>query len=328
MAKDLQVLVYRKQKSQTKQDVSQLIQKVVWSGRDGSPTRSLTITLVDTDDFDRVKISVEKGYYCICKHKGDEIFRGIIQKTDYNDKGTMTFKANDVGIRLTENKDVFHYKNKKANAIFKDVCKRFKISVGKCCSCKKSISEISKVTTPWDIMQEAMQDEYKKTGVRHAVYASEGKLNFVERRTNIVKWMLESDNNILSWSYSESIEKVKTRIKLYSSKNKTLATAKDKSLEKDIGIFQDVNKPDDKIKSKSKLKSLAKSMLKEEKQPEKVLSITALGLVSMRTGRGCYVVIPDMDGKKTYYITQDTHTWDGEKYTMSLKLEKTTDLDY
>lgn len=329
MSTKIQLLIYPKG-SKTKTDITQLVQKVVWSGRDGTPSRTIDVTLVDAPQFSRANINVMEGYQCLFKYDGSELFRGIIAKTNQSDKATMSFKAYDVGIYLTNNKDAFHYKNKKAHTIFKDVCKRFKIPVGSAAKCKKTIKELSKATTPWDVIQSALQEEYKKTGIRHAVAASEGKMSLFARRESIVKWMLESDENIISWTYSESIEKIKTRIKLYSSKNSTLATAKEASLEKKIGIFQDIKKPDDKTaKKKSKLKALANSMLKEEKNPERILTVTALGLTSMRTGRGAFVVIPALSIKKSFYIVQDTHTFEqGDKYTMQLKLQKTTDLKY
>lgn len=310
-------------------DVSKLVQKIVWSGRDGTPSRSLEVTLIDSDEFDRPEISVIKGYQCLFKWKGAELFRGIIVKTSQSNKGTMSFKAYDVGFYLSNNKDAFSYKKKKPHEIFKDICKKFGLKYDNVSRCSVTVSEISKVTTAWDVIETSLQEEYEKTGIRHAVTASEGKLNLITKRENIVKWLLESDENIISWTYSDSIEKIKTRIKLYSSKNKTLATAKDASLENKIGIFQDTNKPDDKITKKSKLKSLANSILKEEKQPERILNIQAYGLSSMTTGRGAFVIIPEVNLNKTFYITQDTHTFESnDKYTMSLQLKKTTDLDY
>lgn len=325
MSMSIQVLIY---KNSDTSDITQLIQKVVWSGRDGTPSRTLEVTLLDSPQFKRADIEVIKGYNCIFKYNNQSLFKGLILKTSNSNKN-MSFKAADVGIRLSNNKDAFHYKKKKANEIFKDVCKRFGISVGSVCSCKKVIDEISKSTTPWDVIQNALQEEYKSTGIRHAVTCTDNKLNLIVRRENIVKWLLETDTNIISWTYSNSIEKVKTRIKLYSGKNEILATAKDTELEKKIGIFQDINKPDEETtKKKSKLKSLAKSLLKESKNPEQILNITALGLTSMQTGRGAFVIIPDMKIKKSFYIISDTHTFDKEKYTMSLKLQKTTDLEY
>ena len=48
----------------------------------------------------------------------------------------------------------------------------------------------------------------------------------------------------------------------------------------------------------------------------------------MRTGRGAYIIIPTLDIKRVFYINQDSHTWEGDKYTMSLTLTRATDLDY
>lgn len=323
----IQVLIYKD--SNNLFDISQLVQKVVWSGRDGTPSRTVEVTLLDSPQFKRADIDVIKGFHCIFKYNNESLFKGLILKTSNSNKNIMTFKAADVGIRLSNNKDAFHYKKKKADEIFRDVCKRFGISSGSVCSCKKVIDEISKSTTPWDVIQTALQEEYKSTGIRHAVTCTDNKLNLIVRRENIVKWLLETDTNIISWNFSNSIEKVKTRIKLYSGKNEILATAKDAELENHIGIFQDINKPDEETtKKKSKLKSLANSLLKESKNPEQILNITALGLISMQTGRGAFVIIPDMKIKKSFYIVSDTHTFDREKYTMSLKLQKTTDLEY
>ncbi|MBR1532708.1 MAG: hypothetical protein IJ643_11685 [Eubacterium sp.] len=309
-------------------DITELTQKVVWGGRDGNPSRTLDVTIIDSEQFARANIDIVQGWYCRFYWNGEELFRGIITKTNPSSKGTMTFKAYDYGFYLSRNKDAFHYKKKTATSIFKDICNRFGLSVGSAAKCKKTISEISKNATAWDIIQTALQEEYQKTGVRHAVYFEKGKAHLIVRRENIVKWLLETDTNIISWTFSKSIEKVTTRMKLYSSESKTLATAKDASLEKKIGIFQDINKPDDSVKKKSKLNSLANSLLKEAKNPEVILNITAQGIISMRTGRGAFVIIPALNIKQSFYIVQDTHTFQGEKYTMSLKLEKTTDLKY
>ena len=101
----------------------------------------------------------------------------------------------------------------------------------------------------------------------------------------------------------------------------------DKSLEQKIGVVQ-VFKSESDEKKKDKIQSLAKSLLRENKKAEKKLTIKAIGITSMRTGRGAYIIIPTLDIKRVFYINQDSHTWEGDKYTMSLTLTRATDLDY
>ena len=323
--KKIKVVVYMD--SDHKKDITELVQKVVWSGKDGTPSRTLDVTFVETKQFGRVKIDVMGGTKCYFKYNDKELFRGVIRRVNPSSSKTASFKAYDEGWYLSNNEDAFSYKKKKADYIFKHICKKYGISIGSVTKCQKVISEISKHGKAWDIIQTALTKEFKHTGIRHAVTVSDGKINLTKRRENIVKWLLESDTNILSWSYTESIEKVKTRAKIYSSKSKKSTVVNDKALEKKIGIVQ-VFKAESDEKKKDKLKSLAKAILRESKKAEKKLTIKAIGLVSMHTGRGAYVIIPELDIKKTFYINQDTHIWEGNNYTMSLSMTKTTDLDY
>lgn len=322
---DITVVIYKD--SKTKYDISEIVQKVVWSGRDGTPTRSIDVTFVNNPSFKKFVINTMSGYKCYFKYKGKELFRGFIKRFTANDKKTSTFKAYDIGFYLSNNKDAYSFKKKTADYIFKKVCKNLKLSVGSVSKCKKTIKELSEQTTAWDIIQTALSKEFHSTRVRHSVVASKGKLNLITRKKSVVKWILEVDRNITAWNYTDNSEKVKTRVKLYSSKGKTLATRKSKTLEKRIGILQDISREDEDTK-KSKLKSSAKSLLKDLTQPERNINITATGITAMTTGRCAYCIIPDLSIKRSFYIVSDTHTFDNGKYTMSLKLENATDLDY
>lgn len=309
-------------------NVTELVQKVNWGGRDGSSSRTLDVTFTDSPNFPRIDVDVLKGFQCKFFYDDEELFEGLITKTTPSSKGAIGIKAYDNGYYLSRNKDAFHYTRKTASYIFTDICKRFNLPVDSVAKCSTVISEISKSTTAWDVIETALQEEYKATGIRHAVVFDKGKGNLLTRRENIVKWILETDTNIISWNLSRSIEKLITRVKLYSKENETLAVAKNTELESKIGIFQDVNKPDDSAKKRSQLNTLAQSLLNEKSNPEYILNVTANGITAMRTGRGAFVIIPEISVNQSFYISQDTHSFQGDKYTMSLKLEKTTDLKY
>lgn len=325
MSTKIKVVIYKDPKK--KKDITELVQKVTWSGKDGTPFRTLDVTFVELKQFGRTKIDVLGGTHCYFKYDGKELFRGIIRSFNPSSEGTASFKAYDNGWYLSNNEDSFSFKKKTADYIFKKVCKKFNLKIGTVSKCSKVISEISKKGKAWDVIQTALEKEFRHKGIRHTVTVSDGEISLLKKRENIVKWILETDTNILSWNYTESIEKVKTRAKVYSSKSKKNAIAKDKSLEKKIGVVQ-VFKSESDEKKKDKIKSLAKSLLRENKKAEKKLAIKAIGITSMRTGRGAYIIIPALDIKRVFYINQDSHTWEGDKYTMSLTMTKATDLDY
>ena len=112
---------------------------------------------------------------------------------------------------------------------------------------------------------------------------------------------------------------------MLSDKGKVVASEKNKSLEKKIGIFQEVQSPEDSM-SKAQVKKLAKSVLKEESTPERTLTIEALGIPGVISGRGVYIIIKALGLKRTFYVDQDTHTFEGGMHTMSLTLTYANDL--
>ncbi len=309
-------------------DITDLVQKIVWKGRKGAASRSISVTLIDDDGYghDRAKINVMSGHTCIFKYNGKELFRGLIMSTTQTSKKQETFLAYDIGIYLSNNRDTFVFKKKTADQVFKSVCKRFNIPYTKAAKCSHVIKELTKSrSTAFDVICDAMNQEYDATGIRHYVACEKGKLKLLTRRENFVQWVIETGVNIENYSYTKSIEDVRTRVKMLSDKGKVVASEKNKSLEKKIGIFQEVQSPEDSM-SKAQVKKLAKSVLKEESTPERTLTIEALGIPGVISGRGVYIIIKALGLKRTFYVDQDTHTFEGGMHTMSLTLTYANDL--
>jgi hypothetical protein len=325
MASGVYLALYKNKKGY---DITDLVQKVVWKGRKGSASRSINVTLIDDNgaDHDRAKIKVMAGHTCIFKYNGKELFRGLIMSTTQDSKKQETFIAYDIGIYLANNRDTFVFKKKTADAIFKSVCNRFKIPYTKVAKCNHVIKELTKSkSTAFDVICDAMNQEYESTGIRHYVACEKGKLKLLTRRENFVQWVIEEGANIESYSYTKSIEDVRTRVKIVSDKGKVVASTKNTALEKKIGIFQEVQSPDDSM-SKAQIKKLVKSVSKELGTPERTLTIDALGIPSVISGRGVYIIIKALGLKKTFYVDQDTHTFEGNSHTMNLVLTYVNDL--
>lgn len=304
-------------------DVSELVEQVSWAGRRGSPTRTLTVSLLDDDGYNhnRSGIDIESGYQCIFSYEGKELFRGIILRQVQSQQKAMSFKAYDLGIYLSNNKDTFVYENKTATDIFNDVCSRFGIPVGEAAQTSFIISDLTKKkTTGWDAIADALSLDYKNTGSKHYVSSEKGKLYLKKRLETVLQWVLEVDTNITKYKYTKSIETVKTRIKLLSGEGTVLAQEQDAGLEQKIGIFQDINTPDERLTT-AQIKTLAKTLLGELKTPERSLSLNeVLGTPDAISGVGVFIKIPHLGLNKTFYIDSDTHTFTGNLHTMSLEL--------
>lgn len=322
-------LVIFKTGSTSGKDITELVETITWAGRRGSPTRTLSITLIDDDGYkhSRSEIDIEQGYQCVFKYDGDELFRGIFLRQRQTQAKTAEYKAYDIGIYLSNNKDTFVYESKTATDVFKDVCSRFGIPVGEAAQTSYTIPDLTKSkTTGWDAIEDALSLDYDNTGAKHYVFAEKGQLFLRKRLENVLQWVLETGANITSYSYSKSLESVKTRIKLYSKEGTVIAQEQDSALEQKIGILQEIDTPDESLTT-AQIKTLAKTLLQENKATEQSLSLNdVIGITDVISGVGVFVKIDHLGLNKTFYVDSDSHTFSGNLHTMSLTLNLVPDI--
>lgn len=309
-------------------DVTQLVEQAKWKGRKGSSSRTLAVTLIDDDGYKHARsgIDVEQGHQCIFSYDGVELFRGIIMSQTQSNQKKLQFTAYDNGIYLANNKDTFCYENKTASDVFRDCCTRFGLPMGEVASCSYKIPELTKSkTTAFDAIADALSLDFDATGIRHYVASSKGKLSLLTRRENILQWVIEVGQNITSYSYSRSIEDIKTRVKMVSKEGTTVAEKSNAELEKKIGIFQEIDQPDESLTT-AQVNDLIESIMEEKGTPERTLTVEAMGIAEVISGIGVYIIIPELEISRTFYVDEDTHTFEDNKHTMSLKLNYANDL--
>lgn len=300
-------------------DISELVESIKWKGRKGSAARSLNVTLVDTDKI-KSGIDVTRGDQLIFNFKGKELFRGIIMSQQQSDGLKMPVTAYDNGIYLANNKDTFMYENKTLHDIFIDVCKRFGVKYSDVASTSYKIPELTKPkTTAWDVMLDAISQDFKATGTKYYVHSSKGILSLVKRRENIIQWVLDDSVNLISYTYKKSIENIKTRLKILSDEDQVYAVKKDVELEKKIGIFQDIDKKDDNL-TEAKLNEQINETFKEISAPEISLTAESVGIPDVISGVGVYMKIKKLGIERTFWVDEDTHTFKGDTHKMSLTL--------
>lgn len=309
-------------------DVSQLVEKITWRGRKGSSSRTLDVTLIDDDGYKHARsgVDVEEGHQCMFYYDGKELFRGIIMSQTQSHKKRLKFKAYDNGIYLANNKDTFCYENKTASDVFRDCCTRFGLPMGEVAKCTYKIPELTKSkTTAFDAIADALSLDFDATGIRHYVSSDKGKISLLTRRENILQWVVEVGQNLGSYSYTRSIEKIKTRVKMVSKEGTTIAEKSKADLEKKLGVFQEVDTPEESLTT-AQINDLINSILDEKSAPERSLTLEAVGIPEVISGIGVFIIIPELDLSRTFYVDEDTHTFEDNKHTMSLKLNYASDL--
>lgn len=318
MAK-IQLLVVKNKKTI---DMTNLVQSVRWSGRKGSSARTITVTMIDDDGYRHARsgIDVADGNQCVFLVDGKERFRGILMNQNQGDKKQLKFKAYDNGIYLANNKDTFVYKNKTADQVFSDVCSRFGIPTGEVAKCSYKIPELTKSkTTGQDAVLDALGLDYKATGTRHFIISDKGKLSLLQRKDQVISFVVDGDANLYGYSYTKSIESIKTRVKMISKEGTTLAEKSNSALEQKIGIFQEIQQPDESL-TKAQVKDLVGSVLDTLDDPEETLTLNILGDPDVISGKAILVKIPHLGISRAYYVDSDDHTFEDNMHTMILTL--------
>jgi hypothetical protein len=310
-------------------DITNLIESITWSGRTGAAFRTLTVSLLDDNGHNhaRAEIDVTQGNQCIFSYNGAELFRGMLftQKQGLNKK--LSFTAYDNGVRLKDNKDTFSYTDITVSEIFADVCKRFGLSYSDEAQTTYRIPELIKSkTTAWDVLADALSQDYKVTGVRKFIKSKKGVLKLTTRRENITQWVVETGQNLTAYNYSQSIEKVKTRITLLSKEDTVISQKINSALESKIGIAQEIQKPDESLNA-AQLDELANSTLAELGLPERNLTVESLGIADVISGVGVYVIIDHLGIKQTFYVDEDSHTFSNNNHRMKLTLNFAADVN-
>jgi len=309
-------------------DVTQISSKVEWGGRKGSAPRYVKATLMD-DDGDghpRIPIDCANGYHMMLYEDDKELFRGIITQHSQDSKKTLDATAKDNMFYLSNNKDTFVYQNKRADEVFSDALTRCGMTPGVVTNTGYVIPDLVKVKkTYYDTILDALSTTYKATKNRYYVNSTQGVINLFKRSEAATLWVMEVGENITDYSYSKSIEKIKTRVRLLSKDDAVVYEQSNAALEAKIGIFQDIKSIDDTYND-AQMKELVESMFAESGNPEQTLNVSGIGITDVTAGGCVYVVIPHLSIARPFYIDEDTHTFEGNKHTMKVKLNFADDI--
>lgn len=307
-------------KGNTSYDLSQLLQKVVWSGRKGSAPRSVEVVLMDSEQMDRAIVNCTEGQTCVLYEEKKELFRGLLMTENYSGKRTLTLKAYDNCIYLSNNKGSFSFKNKRADEIFRTCLKKLGLKAGTIANTGHVIGELVKQsTTYWDVIEDALSQTYAVTGRRYYVRSEKGKISLILRQNPNTAIALQPETNTTDYEYSRSIYDTKTRISLKTSKGEEKKFYKNEALEKKIGVFGEVSSVDEKVTS-TELNKRINSFKREKSVISQSLSWTGIGDSSVVAGGCIYADLTEVGTKRVLFVDEDVHTWEKGKHTMKLKM--------
>lgn len=311
-------------------DITELVSKITVSGRKGAAPRTLQASLLDSEGYKHARASINcaDGLTCVFYVGREEMFRGLIMDDANGNKRGLNIKAYDDLVYMTNNKDSFTYVDQTASEIFRDLCSRLGLKIGTCANTGYVIPELTKRgNTYWDVMEDALSQTYKATGIRYYASSSKGVVSLMKRTEPQNVIVLEPDVNIAGYERTRSIYDTRTRITLYTSKGDIKKEYINSSLESKIGVFRDVSSVDSEVSS-AELAEIIQTFKEQKALVKRSLKLTdAVGCVDAVSGKTVHVRIPHIEENRIMYIDEDTHIFEKGAHKMTLKLNYAADIN-
>lgn len=297
-------------------DITQYIGKITWSGGKSQVARRLDISLINSIlDKSVPNFYIKNGSILkLFNDDGTLLFKGFVFFNERSGTAsTVNVTAYDHLIYTLKNKGVYNFKNKSAEEITSTLCNDFQIPKGNLAKTGIKQTILANNKRIYDIFMQAYTGASKQNGKKYMAAIKEGKLNIIEIGSVMSTFMLSDESNIIDSGYTESIERMVNRVRIYDGKGNSIGMVENAEWINKYGLLQDIY-----TKEKDKqAKTVAKSMLVDV---QKVAKITALGNVQCITGNGIEVKDASSGLIGVFYIDSDTHTWSNGQHIMRLNL--------
>lgn len=300
-----------------------IVHSITWSGDISQCYRKLEVSLTNTINGTEQAVLIELGRELRLLVDDTELFRGVIFQHSIDAKGKMTITAYDENIYLTKNKDSKKFIQMTAAAIINELCTTFGITTGDIADTKYVIPKlIMRDKTLWDMMLTALTETQKQTGRRFLLSSRNGALSLTERGEKITDWVLEDTANLLSASYSQSIEELRTQIKVIAGdedKKPLTVTREQKELIDRFGIMQHLERANSDL-NQSQIEQLADRLSQDMGVIKDDASVEAIGNVEVIAGCAVYVrdALTRING--AFYVITDSHKFENGIHKMSVTI--------
>lgn len=290
-------------------------ESLTWSGTDTQCSREMSFTL--PANAYRSDIGVPKLALgdVVCLYDGSkQLMAGVVTTREKSaEVGTFSYTAQDFMSYLLRSSATYKFKKHTAEYITKKICGDVKVQTVDLAKTGYSIPKLICEDMPlYDIMIKAYRKAKGHTGKKYLPIMRGRKVSvIIKGKSSGVT--LTQDSNISGASYSDTVDNMIDRVRIYSEKGKKLGMVQNKKNVSKYGIYQATYTKEKKVNAKKVAKAMFEGVTKEA-------SVTAIG--DVRAVSGYSIRIQDkatgLAGK--FYITSDSHTFEGGTHTMTLSL--------
>lgn len=297
-------------------DITDFVSTIKWSGSKTEAARKLELKLINGIlDKNIPDLYVKNGSIIkLFKDDGKLLFKGFVFFNErLSQSSSVSITSYDHLVYMLKSSATYNIKNKTAEEITSMLCNDFQIPKGTIASTGIKQSFIANRKKLYAIMMQAYTGASKQNKKKYLPIIEDGKLNVIETGAIIQDFMLSDESNITNAGYSENIENMINRVKIYDNKGNVLGEVENADWIKKYGILQDVY-----VKEKDKeAHATAKNMLEDA---SKKINVEAIGNTECVTGKGIQVKDTSTGLTGVFFIDSDVHTWSNGQHIMRLNL--------
>ena len=298
-----------------KSDITRLVPQIVWSGDTKQAARKLEIEVIASSDINIPKVNLSPGNMLkLAEDNGAELFTGYIFAQERTvASNTVRVTAYDGLIYMLKSKATYNFKNTTAEAIAGKVAKDFGIEIMELIKTGIIQNLVVSSQTPYAIITGAYAAAGQQNGKKYLCTMKNNKLVIREKGAVTADFLLSSHLNITSACYTESIENMVNRVKIYDAGGESTGKVENEEWVRNYGMIQEVLHKeagqDWQTAAKNMLKGLARSG-----------NISALGNTGCLSGTSVKIQEPFTGLSGLFEIDTDCHIWQEGRYTMDLGL--------
>lgn len=228
-----------------KTDITQLVEKVTWSGDYKQASRKLEFSTISNKYDKKIPIvDVKEGYMVFFYEDKKELFRGFIYSIEKT-ADTTSYMAYDHAQKLVNIKVNYNFKNKTASQIttqMLDDYSKYGLKKGSIVSDGVSWSKVFIGVSMYDTIMSAYTNSHASNGKEYMCYAKEGEICTALKGDIKLDVQFKEKENIISTTYKSSIENVVNRVIIVDDSGNKIGEEKNSNSIDLYGLFQEVVK--------------------------------------------------------------------------------------
>lgn len=221
----------------------------------------------------------------------------------------------DRGLYLKQNQAAYRFKGQTPEAITRQVCRNFGLTVGALAETGVSIRRNFPGVSLYQIIQTAYTLAAEKTGERYLLRFRGDALDVIRRARSGATAVLAPGSNLLTATVSENAEQLVSQVGIYNESGTLIRTRKNEEAIALCGVMQRYIQT-----AKDKDVDAEAASILEDNDIKRTISVEAFGDPSLLTGGSVIVREPVTGLYGLYWIDSDQHTWRNGLYTVKLGL--------